>query len=224
MVRVSRGLATIKYTDRIYKPGAVSFESFKETEETQTMQYRTSELDKVHEQWQQAQGTVNAAIYKQKMALINASKVIDVDSNDPDTFDLSDIDAIFAAEGRGPRLLESEFYPCTEEPEQYINEHGEEKMKWKWCHRLTQKEFYRHQSNSGKSFDSGRLSKFLKDLKKHHHPLAFARAQHILVLNGLKQVSQDVCQSPVLQPIDRKILLAQQVRPLSQICFWFSLI
>ena len=98
MVRVSRGLATIKY--RIYKPGAVSFESFKETEETQTMQYRTSELDKVHEQWQQAQGTVNAAIYKQKMTLINASKVIDVDLNDPDRFDLSDIDAIFAAEGR----------------------------------------------------------------------------------------------------------------------------
>lgn len=172
------------------------------------MQYKTNELDKVHERWQEANGMVNAAIYTKKMELLK-SQVTDVDAIEE--FDFSDIDALFESEGRGTHLLEHEFEPFTKDPEQYTNENGEIKMKWKWVHKLTLKQFYRHQSNSGKSFDSGRLSKFLKDLKKHHHPLAYARAQHILVLNGSqKQVVSNDTLSPAL-PLDRRVLLAQQV-------------
>jgi hypothetical protein len=61
---------------------------------------------------------------------------------------------------------------------------------------------------SGKSFDTGTLTKFLHCLKKTSHSVAYARAQHILLLNESirEQVDEDI---PVV--LDRKTLLAQQV-------------
>jgi hypothetical protein len=213
IVSVQRGMAKIKYTDRIINPNGTKFEIFKETDETQTMQYRTQDIEKSHELWQQANGRVNAAIYHQKEALIRATKgsdaVIDVEA-----IDMTDIDAIFSEKGRGPQFLEIEFEPCTPEPEQYSNEKGEVFKKWLWKHRLTGRSFYRHQSANGKSFDSGRLSKFLEGIKKHQHPLAYARAKHILNLNKLhKQAATKEIINPVI-PLDRRQVLHQQVRTL----------
>jgi hypothetical protein len=211
LVNVLRGFATVKYTDRIIKPSGTSFEIYKETEETQTMQYRTQDIEKSHELWQQANGRVNASLYHQKQALIRATKATPV-VIDLDAIDLSDIDAFFTEKGRGPHFLEMEFEPAEPEPEQYTNEKGEEFKKWLWKHRLTGRSFYRHQSASGNSFDSGRLSKFLESIKKRDNPVAYARAQHILTLNKLhKQVLTNANVNPVV-PLDRRQVLHQQVR------------
>jgi hypothetical protein len=217
--KVARGIATIRYTNRIIKNGGTCFETYKETEHTQTMQYKTSDIDASHEKWQQANSKVNAALYFQKQALIKSTECIDL--IEPEIIDMKDIDELFSVEGRGPHLLEFEFDPVTEEPELYVNSHGEEKQKWLWKHRITGKTFYRHQSSSGKSFDTGRLSKFLQDLRKASNPLAYARAQHVLQLNGsLKQVTNESNQ-PVVFQLDRKALLHQQVR--NPQCVFFNL-
>lgn len=99
-----------------------------------------------------------------KMELLK-SQVTDVDAIEE--FDFSDIDALFESKGRGTHLLEHEFEPFTKDPEQYTNENGEIKMKWKWVHKLTLKQFYRHQSNSGKSFDSGTLLTIVYHMGPH---------------------------------------------------------
>jgi hypothetical protein len=196
----------MKYTDRIIKSDGTSFEMFKETQETQTMTYRTQDIDKSHELWQQANGRVNAFIYHQKQALIKATKgtpeVIDVETNN-----LSDIDTFYMENGK-KGLLEFEFESCSPDPEEYTNEKGETLQKWKWKHRLTGRQFYRHQSRNGKSFDTGRLSKFLMDMKQHDNPLAYARAKHVIQLNkSTKQAITD----DIVVPLDRKQVLRQQV-------------
>jgi hypothetical protein len=202
----------MRYTDRIIKPLGTSFEMFKETEEPQTMPYRVSDIDDSHEKWQQANGRVNAAIYIQKQALLKASGgVIEIDQDE--SFDFSDIDALFAADGRGSHMLEYEF-EAVGEPYSYVTTDGNNSQKWTWKHKMTGKTFTRFQNKSGKSFETGRCTKFLENLKKGAHPLAYARAQHILSLTNPQrhQVTDETSAMTEILPLDRRTILCQQVR------------
>ena len=60
IIKLDRSGPIIRYNNRIYKPGADSFETFKESEECQTMSYPAEEINKLHELWQKATGTCNA--------------------------------------------------------------------------------------------------------------------------------------------------------------------
>jgi hypothetical protein len=210
LVKIARGTATIRYTDRIIKPQGINFEVYKETEEPQLMPYRLSDIDDSHEKWQQANGRVNVALYHHKQALIKASGTTVVEIND-DNFDMSDIDEVFAAHGRGSHMLEHEFCP-SEEPVWYITVDGQNRQKQVWKHKMTGQTFWRFQNKSGKSYETGRCTKFLDSMKSGRHPLAYARAKRILSLNGnLKyQVNED--EDTEVVPLDRETILSQQVR------------
>jgi hypothetical protein len=113
LVKVIRNSATIKYTERVYKPGAETFEHFKETEETQLMPYPVTCLDESHEIWSKALGHTNAVAYVEKQK-IQAMVTESIEILDDDEFDLSDIENLYANEGKGPHLLEMDFLPDTE--------------------------------------------------------------------------------------------------------------
>lgn len=209
----------MRYTDRIIKPLGTQFEMFKETEEPQMMAYRVSDIDISHERWQQANGRCNAVLYHQKQALLKATETV-INVEDDDTFDLTDIEELFAAEGRGPHMLEYEF-ESVGEPVAYITQDQINSEKWCWKHKLTGKTFWRFQNKSGQSYDTGRCVKFLESIKKQSHPLAYARAMLILRLNGSKKHQVADERIPEAVPLDRKTVLLQQVRcSLLHICFF----
>lgn len=211
LVKINRGTGTIRYTDRIIKPQGTNFEIFNETDEPQLMPYRLSDIDDSHEKWQQANGRVNAALYHQKQALIKASGATIVESNE-DNFDMGDIDELFATHGKGSHMLEHEFCPL-EESVWYITKDGDNRQKQVWKHKITGQTFWRFQNKSGKSYETGRCTKFLETMKKGRHPMAYARAKHILRLNGnLKYQVNDNDEDSEVVPLDRITILSQQVR------------
>jgi hAT family C-terminal dimerisation region len=208
----SRVNAVMRYTNRIYMPGSDVFECFEETEETQLMPLPTSNLEDAHELWQQALGRTNAKIYTDNQALEKGRNAIVVDgsTSGPLHIDVSDIDSFFQLEGRGPHLLEFEFTPDTEEPVEYLLTNGKPSRYWCWTHRSTGVSVKRFASVSGKSFDTGRLSKYLLSIKESQYPIAYARAKHVLLLNESIREQSDDCL--ILPAMDRRTLLGQQVK------------
>ena len=59
-IKLSQAGPVIWCNDRIYKPGADTFEIFKESEEPQTMPYPTEDIEDSHKAWQKAMGKCNA--------------------------------------------------------------------------------------------------------------------------------------------------------------------
>lgn len=200
--------ATIRYTERVIKPAGVAFENYIETPDTeQLMQYPIRGLADSHELWQKALGRTNAYTYEsnERIRKAQVAEVVDL-SGQPD---FRDIDELFEKLGTGSHMLEHEFVGDIAGPVDYLNKNGIPSRYWEWKHRLTGKTHRRFMNHGGKSFETGVLSKALKDLKEHQHPIAYARAQHILVLNrcsGEQNTEQD---TPV--SLDRKDLVAQQV-------------
>jgi hypothetical protein len=209
LIKIAGVIATIRYTDRIIKPHGTNFEIFKETDDPQMMDYRVSDIDNSHKKWQQANGRVNAATYHKKQELIKASgKVIDLEE---DNFDMTDIDELFAAQGKGSHMLEHEFCPA-EEPVWYITKDGDNRQKQSWKHKMTGQTFWRFQNKSGKTYETGRCTKFLETMKIGRHPLAYARAKRILCLNGNQKYQVNDDEDMEVVPLDQETILSQQVR------------
>lgn len=201
--------AVMKYTERVILPMGKEWESYKEGTDVQTMDYPARDIADSHELWQQALGRTNAFIYEENQRLIreNASAAVEVDN---DTFDLRDIEEKFRTDGKGPHLLELDFVPDAAGPIEYTERGGKLSKYWDWTHRLTGYKLRRFANVSGKSFDTGRLSKCLKMLKECDNPLAYARAQLILTLNDSSPLqSKDTNQVDLV--LDRKELIGQQV-------------
>ena len=225
--------ATIKYTNRIYKPGGDFFEAFKETDKVQTMPYPMKDLDDSHELWQKANARCNARLYLEKQALAAVQEAVKPQGNAAGigTYDLSDIDQYFQKHGKGSHLLEYDFTPDTPEPIPYKRKKGNSSsIFWCWTHKLTKHSTKRYATPSGKSCDTGALVKALGRISAITHPLAFARAQKILILNSDArfELSVDEVPPPLL---DRRQRLNQQVSDLISVslsskncannCFFF---
>ena len=206
IIRLTREGPIIRYNDQVYQPMVEQFEYFKETEESQTMSYPRESLDGSHEQWQRAQAKVNARLYKERETLKAAQAA--ASAVEESKFDVSDIEEYYAERGRGTHLLEYEFDADTPEPCTYISEKsGLSKTYWCWTHKLTRVSVKRFATASGKSCDSGRLSKYLGSITNRQHPRAHCRAQKILALNESVQQTTEI--SPIA--LERRDLLKQQV-------------
>jgi hypothetical protein len=212
---------TIRYTERIYKPGAEDFESFKEGDEVQTMQYNTSELDAAHDLWHSANAKVKARLFVERERLQRIQDSAKVDDNV--AYSMEDIEEFFQKHGKGSHLLEYDFTPNTPEPVPYRNAEGKMSIYHCWTHKHTKYIVKRYASASGKGVDSGRLSKYLRRIKESVHPLAYARAKKILDLNETMLHEQSDEVAAVSVPLDRKGQLKQQVRHVLffPFCFWF---
>jgi hypothetical protein len=209
LVKISRLGATLQYTERIYYPGADDFEMFKEGDEIQTMQYRIEDIDKAHEHWQAANSRLNARLYieRERLKKAQTSSVV-VDESIAHSMD--DIEDFFQKHGRGSHLLEYDFTPDTPQPVNYEKSNGQLSIFQCWTHKYTKHSVKRYATQSGKAVDSGRLSNYLKRIKKSDYPLAYARAQKILSLNDSVVDHSDALAIPIV--MDRKDLLKQQVK------------
>ena len=210
------GTATIRYTEKVIKPLGVQFESYKETPGVeQMMPYPLCDLDDSHESWQKSLGRVNAHTYEQNARLVKAQQVEVVDA---DVVDLTDIEALFNASGTGSHMLELEFVGDPGGSTYYQNKHGQQAQYWTWTHRLTGYKLRRFMNTGGRSFETGRLSAYLKDIRERDFPVAYARAQHILMLNKCKGFESAPPDVPIT--LERRELIAQQVSRL-RLCFSF---
>lgn len=192
------------------QPFGVAFEVFKEAPDTeQTMQYPIAQLEDSHELWQKALGRTNAYTYEQNRLLRRAQQSEVVDLVDGAAPDLSDIDELFHQSGTGSHMLEIEFIGDEAGPVVYLNRNNVQSKYWVWKHRITGYSFRRFMNPGGKSFETGRLSKCLREIREHQNPVAYARAQHILVLNKCDGPQCFEMETPM--SLDRKDLVAQQV-------------
>jgi hypothetical protein len=119
---------------------------------------------------------------------------------------MSNINSFYQIAGRGPKLLEFEFEPSTTEAIPYLNKAGGQSFYWYWTHKRTGQPVKLFSSVSSKSFDTGTLTKLLHRLKKTPHSVAYAHAQHILLLN---ESIQEWVNGNILVVLGRKTLLAQ---------------
>ena len=120
------------------------------------MQYPIRDLDSSHELWQKALGRANAHIYEENAKLVRQIEVVDVDEE----VDLKDIDDLFSSSGTGSHMLELDFIPDLEGPIDYLNKYQVPSQYWTWTHRLTGYKLRRFLNVGGKSFETGRLSKY----------------------------------------------------------------
>lgn len=115
------------------------------------------------------------------MEALQEQETIDIEEK----VDMSDINELFGEKGRGPHLLEMEFEPVTDEPEAYVSARtGNETQCWRWRHLITGAVLKRFLSKSGKSWDTGKLSSYLRGLKENDNNRAYERAVYILKLNA----------------------------------------
>ena len=210
ITKVDRRLgATLRYTERVIKPLGVQFETFKETPGTeQTMQYPVNDVDDSHELWQKALGRTNAHTYETNEAIRRAQQV---EVDDSAIADFTDIDELFNQGGTGPHMLEMDFICDPAGPVEYLTKDKETSKYWIWNHRYTGYQLRRYLNPGGKSYETGRLAKCLRGMKEAQHPYAFARAQHILMLNRCSGES-GAGESDLPIALERKELVAQQVR------------
>lgn len=129
------------------------------------------------------------------------------------SFDMEDIDVFFQKNGRGSHLLEYDFTPDTPEPVSDTTENGHPSQFWCWTHKHTRVSVKRYSTASGKSFDSGRLSKYLKIISQREFPLGYARARKILSLNQSGR-QPEAPEDNSRTSLDRREILGQQVCPL----------
>ena len=174
------------------------------------MEFPVGALKSAHSVWLKHMAKVNSRRYIERETLRIQQQPDSVDSA---PIDLSDIDAIFKEKGRGPHLLEIEFEPMTKEPETYKKKGGTMSKRWEWKHKVEGKEILRFPNQSGKSFDTSKLSSYLKTLKESDGR-SFIRARHILTLNNQLKFAADhsVLEGPTSHP--REKLLLQQVSKL----------
>jgi hypothetical protein len=210
LLKITRLGARLRYTERIYLPGADDFESFKEGEETQTLIWQVKELDALHDLWQGAQARCNARLYLERERLKKVQNSSSVNQEDPINLSFPDIEEYFTKYGKGSHMLEYDFDPDTPEPVPYKKADGKMSIFQCWTHKHTKYSVKRYAAPNGKSVDSGRLSKYLKKIKQSLFPLAHARAKKIIELNegGFIQ-SNEVDEIEVT--LDRREILEQQV-------------
>jgi hypothetical protein len=205
---------TLRYNERVYKPGSDSFACFKETEGEQMMSYSQSQVPDAHELWIKASAKCNAKLYADRELL----RVLTCDGDATSDFDVSDIEEFFQKYGKGTHFLEYDFTADTPEPVTYKTKAGVESYYHCWTHKYTKESVKRFaqkgSSQKGRSAtDSGRLSKYLLSIKEKTFPLAFARAQKILSLNESPTVfSPEECNATPVIAMSREQLLKQQVR------------
>jgi hypothetical protein len=117
--------------------------------------------------------------------------------------DLSDINKLFEEKGQGRHMLEMEFIPVTEGPVNYISKQsGEPTKRWTFWHKITEEKVNRYPTRSGKAFDTGVLLRYLQEgLKESQHPVAYAWAQHVVLLNsknGMAKIKAATPKKPLL--------------------------
>jgi hypothetical protein len=126
--------------------------------------------------------------------------------------DFADIDKLFQEKGQGPHLLELDFFPTTAggETQQSRCTGGQDTAPWIWQHSITEKLVSRYPTQSGKGWDTGVLSWYLKSLKESKSKTAYDQAQHILALN-CKQLLVVLKDIPESCAPARKVMIKQQV-------------
>ena len=166
------------------------------------------EVDEAHERWVAANGRVYERKQKER-DLAKRKQEIVIDGDDAD---VADIDKLFAEKKQGSHMLELEFEPAGD-PEEYVSSRTQKTtMCWTWKHKLTGAVIRRYKTNSGKAWDTGKLSLYLTNLKESHHKIAFQRARHILKLNCKHFIrepknSDRACPRRIFCMIVQKILL-----------------
>jgi hypothetical protein len=166
-----------------------------------------------HEEWCDTNTRVNTRIQAVRQELENSQKAtVDVDA------EVEDINKLYEEKGPGPHLLLIDFEQTTPNAVQYpSNRLGKEVTAWIWKHRITGAEVRRFPTQSGKGFDTGVLSRYLRGLKPTTNKVAYERAQLILSLNSKKPIVDLTASSPSKPALSRGDLLKQWVRCL--LCF-----
>jgi hypothetical protein len=160
-----------------------------------------------HKAWVQANTRSNAQKQAKRhvLKMEQKSEVVDVDT------DLSDIHKLFEEKGQGSHLLEMEFEPVTDEAPVPHPSHSTGKLTIHWKHKLTAVEVRRYKSYTGKSWDTGVLSHYLRSLKPStKNKVAYERAQEILKLNS-KKCSMALKDTSEKQSIAREDVIKQWV-------------
>ena len=200
--------ASVKYNNKIYKPGSSSFEAFKDREDEDIIVLHPDAMKEAHEVWQTANAKVNSFLNDQIAALKAAQAARSLDClKEPQTFE--DIESAFNKLGGGPHLLLLEFEPSAVGPIEYETKRKEKNKYWIWRHKITKKEVRRYASTSGNTYDTGRLWSYMRAINQKLFPLAYARAQKIISLNGLDVPISDV--NEAREPMTRRLKLEQQV-------------
>ena len=190
LLSICRTGASVKYCGRIYKPGAVSFQLFKDQGEEENIVLQSEALKDAHELWQVANGNVNSYLNDQIMALkvAAAAKTATAPS---EAYTFEDLEAAFNKGGGGLNLLLMEYEPGDEGPVFYQTKRNTTNKYWVWRHRLTLHKVKRYASISGNTYDTGRLWSNLRKIDERRFPLAFARSKKILALTGKTVVAND---------------------------------
>jgi hypothetical protein len=153
---------------------------------------------------------------RQQLEQAQRTEVVDVD------IDLSDINKLFEEKGQGRHMLEMEFIPITEGPVNYISKRtGKPTKRWTFRHKITEEKVNRYPTRSGKAFDTGVLSRYLQSLKESQHPVAYARAQHVVVLNSKNGMAKIKAVTPEKPLLTRENLLKHWVSLHGYCCLYF---
>jgi hypothetical protein len=158
--------------------------------------------------WYEANGRANTrkSIERQRLEREQQGDVVEVE------VDLTDINNLFSERGQGPHMLEMEFEPTTATAEEYVSRRtGKLTQRWAWKHKLTKNNVQRYRTKSGKSFDTGVLSHYLKMITEVDDRVAFIRAQRILELNGTKSRTVVEAMKDPTRIVSREVLLKQWV-------------
>jgi methionine aminopeptidase len=131
-----------------------------------------------------ARSDTRKSVKRQRLEREAKGDVIDVE------VDLTNINDLFDKKGQGLHMLEMEFKPTTETPlKPYVStQTGKQTTKWTWRHKMTEVEIHRYKTKSGKSFDTGVLSQYLRLLKADgQNSVASECTSHILQLNSKRR-------------------------------------
>jgi hypothetical protein len=161
-----------------------------------------------HERWCETNTLVNTRLQaiRHQLELSQKSQVVDVD------VDLDDVHKLFADKGQGPHVLLIEFEAKTADPVICPSlGTGQEVNVWIWKHKITDAVVCRYLTASGKGYDTGVLSRYLRGLKETTNKVAYERAQVILLLNSKKSVVDLMQLSPSKPPPSHDALLKQWV-------------
>jgi hypothetical protein len=160
-----------------------------------------------HEAWVQANTSSNARkqAKRQVLEMEQRSEVVNIDA------DLTDVHKLFEEKGQGSHLLEMDFEPVTDGAvENPSARTGKPTVFWIWRHKLTEVEVRRYKTASGKSWDTGVLSCYLRSLTNSKNKVAYERAQEILKLNSKKD-SMALKDTPEKRSIAREDMIKQWV-------------
>ena len=208
LINTCRAGASVKYNNKIYKPGSTNFEAFKDQEDEDIIILQEDAMKAAHEAWQTANAKVNAHLNDQ-IAILKAAQAAHSIDNPPKAQVFEDIESAYNKFGTGPHLLLLEFEPSKEGPVEYQTKRKETNRYWVWRHKITKKEVRRYASTSGNTYDTGRLWTYLRAINEKVFPLAYARAHKIIGLNGLNVPIPSVDQqAPVM---NRRHKMEQQV-------------